>query len=319
MEHLSDKIYIGIDVSKGKLDIKYDEHKAVVTIDNNKQAFKEIKSLIPKDKSQVVVLLEATGGYEKAVVKWLLSRKVPVAILNAKRVRDFAKSSGEFAKNDCIDAAMIRRYGIVFDDKIHLEEERNILEDKMDNLNRRRNQLVLLLKKEKQHLVSIHNTLGKKSVNRMIKHLNNELKLIESKLLQTLNESEELLHKATLFMTAKGVGLITAYTLISELPELGKVNNRKIAALAGMAPFCDDSGKHKGKRKIFGGRSRVRTALYMAVISAKRYNPAIKLFYERMVTNGKPVKVALVACMRKLLVVLNTMVKNNEPWQEKAV
>ena len=144
-----------------------------------------------------------------------------------------------------------------------------------------------------------------------------ELNNIEDKLQQALQEDDLLLEKAQLFMTAKGVGLITAYTLIGELPELGKVNNRKIAALSGIAPFCRDSGTLKGKRTTYGGRAQVRTALYMATLSAKRFNPAIKEFYDRLIAKGKPFKVAMVACMRKLLTILNTMAKNNQSWQEK--
>jgi transposase len=317
MEQFNDKIHIGIDISKAKLDIKYDEHQPVVTIENKKRVFKDLKQYLPKDKTQVLVLLEATGGYEKAIVKWLLSHDIPVAIINAKRVRDFAKSSGEFAKNDHIDAEMIRRYGQVFSDKIHLEKEKDALEEKIEDLNRRRNQLVSLHNTEKRHLATIQNTQGRQSIERMIKMLDKELNTIEEKLQQALQEDEAILNKAKLFMTTKGVGLITAYTLIGELPELGKVNNRKIAALAGIAPYCDDSGTRKGKRRIFGGRSLVRSALYMAVLSAKKFNPAIKVFYERLIVRGKPRKVAMVACMRKLLTILNVMVKNNEPWQEK--
>lgn len=317
MEHSQTKVYIGIDVSKAKLDIKYDDNSPVISIENKKQAFKALNRYFSKDKQQTLVLLEATGGYEKAVVKWLLSHSIPVAIINAKRVRDFAKSSGEFAKNDHIDAAMIRQYGQVFSDKIHLEKEKEALEESIEELNRRRNQLISLRNTEKKHLASIQNTQGRQSINRTIKYLDKELAKIEDKLQLTLQEDDGLMKKAQLYMTAKGVGIITAYTLIGELPELGKINNRKIAALVGIAPYCDDSGTRKGKRKTFGGRCQVRSALYMATLSAKKFNPTIKVFYEHLIAKGKPRKVAMVACMRKLLTILNAMVKNNEPWQEK--
>ncbi len=317
MKQLVNKIYIGIDVSKAKLDIKYDDENPTIVIENKKQAFKSLKQYFPKDKGQVLVLLEATGGYEKTVVKWLLSQNIPVAIINARRVRDFAKSSGQFAKNDTIDAEMIRRYGQIFSNNIHLEQEKSKLEEQIEDFNRRRSQLVSLCSTEKRHLASIQNIQGQQSVNRTIKYLKKELLRIEEKLQQALEKDETLLAKAQLFMTTKGVGLKTSYTLIGELPELGKVNNRKIAALAGVAPYCRDSGTLKGKRTTWGGREKVRSALYMATLSATKFNPAIKEFYDRLIAKGKPRKVAMVACMRKLLTILNAMVKNNEPWQEK--
>lgn len=317
MEQKTYKIYIGIDVSKAKLDIKFDDDSSVVTIENTKKSFKLLNRYFPRDKQQVLILLEATGGYEKAVVKWLLSRGIPVAILNAKRVRDFAKSSGQFAKNDSIDAAMIRRYGQVFTQNIHIEEQKGELEEQIEDLNRRRNQLISLRSTEKRHLASIQNKDGRNSIKRMIKLLDKELKKIEEKLMAALEQDNELLAKAELLMTTKGVGLVTTYSLIGELPELGKVSHKKIAALAGVAPYCRDSGTLKGKRTIWGGRTQVRTALYMATLSAKKFNPAIKVFYDRLIAKGKTKKVAMVACMRKLLIIMNAMVKNNEPWHTK--
>jgi len=175
------------------------------------------------------------------------------------------------------------------------------------------------LRSVKQHLASIQNNDGQHSINRMIKLLDKELTKIEVKLTEVLEQDEELLAKAQLLMSTKGVGLLTTYTLIGELPELGNVSHKKIAALAGIAPYCRDSGTLKGKRTIWGGRRQVRTAVYMATLSAKKFNPAIKVFYDRLLAKGKTKKVAMVACMRKLLIVMNTMVKNNEPWNAEMV
>ena len=280
MEQDAYKIYIGIDVAKAKLDIKYDDDRPVVTIENTKKSFKSLNRYFTRDKQQVLVLLEATGGYEKAIVKWLLSRGIPVSIINAKRVRDFAKSSGEFAKNDSIDAAMIRQYGQVFTQKIHLEVKKDEPEEQIEDLNRRRNQLISLRSTEKRHLASIQNKDGRNSIKRMIKLFDKELKKIEEKLHEALEKDNELLAKAELLMTTKGVGFVTIYSLLGELPELGKVSHKKIAALAGIAPYCRDSGTLKGKRTIWGGRTQVRTALYMATLSAKKFNPAIKTFLD---------------------------------------
>lgn len=317
MEQITYKVYIGIDVSKAKLDIKYDESSTLLTITNQVDDYKKLNRYFPKDKRSVLVLLEATGGYETAIVKWLLSKNIPTAVVNAKRVRDYAKASGQFAKNDRIDAGIIREYGQLFVKKLHIKQSRSKLEEQIEELTRRRKQLVSIRNKERQHLATIQNKEGQSSIKRAIKFYNNEIDKLQEKLSAALKKDEKLQAKAKLLQTVKGIGLVTTYTLLGELPELGQVDNKQIAALAGVAPFCRDSGSMKGKRTIWGGRAQVRTALYMAALSASKYNPAIKSFYERLIAKGKTKKVALVACMRKLLIIMNTMVKNNEPWHSE--
>jgi len=317
MEQITYKVYIGIDVSKAKLDIKYDESSTLLTITNQVDDYKKLNRYFPKDKRSVLVLLEATGGYETAIVKWLLSKNIPTAVVNAKRVRDYAKASGQFAKNDRIDAGIIREYGQLFVKKLHIKQSRSKLEEQIEELTRRRKQLVSIRNKERQHLATIQNKEGQSSIKRAIKFYNNEIDKLQEKLSAALKKDEKLQAKAKLLQTVKGIGLVTTYTLLGELPELGQVDNKQIAALAGVAPFCRDSGSMKGQRTIWGGRAQVRTALYMAALSASKYNPAIKSFYERLIAKGKTKKVALVACMRKLLIIMNTMVKNNEPWHSE--
>lgn len=319
MEQTDYKIYIGIDVSKAKLDIQYEDSSPLVTISNQKGDFKRLNRYLPRDKKSVLVIIEATGGYETAVVKWLLSRNIPVALVNAKRVRDYAKATGQFAKNDLIDAGVIREYGEMFGAKLHLQQSRNKLEEQIDDLTRRRKQLVSSRNKEKQHLATIQNKEGQRSIKRAIKFYNDEIDKMGGKLAAALKKDDKLQAKAELLQTIKGVGEVTMYTMIGELPELGHVNNKKISALAGVAPFCRDSGTMKGKRTIWGGRAQVRSALFMAALSASKYNPAIKVFYDRLIAKGKCKKVALVACMRKLVIIMNTMVKNNEPWHAEMV
>jgi transposase len=314
MEQINYKIYIGIDVSKAKLDIKFDDSSSLLTINNQKGDFKKLNRCLPQDTTSVLVLLEATGGYETAVVKWLLSRKIPIAVVNAKRVRDYAKATGQFAKNDRIDAGVIREYGQLFWKKLQLKQSRSKLEEQIEDLTRRRKQLVSIRNKEKQHLATIQNKDGQSSIRRAIKFYNNEIEKMQEKLAVAVKKDDSLQAKAELLQTVKGVGEVTTYTLIGELPELGHVDNKKVSALAGVAPFCRDSGTMKGKRSTWGGRAQVRTALYMAALSASKHNPAIKIFYQRLIAKGKMKKVALVACMRKLLIDMNTMVKNNEPW-----
>jgi len=317
MKQIDDKIYIGIDVSKKKLDFQYDETGKVLTIENHKGDFKKLNDYIPTDKKRVLVVLEATGGYEKEVVEWLVSRHIPVVLANARRVRDYAKAMGQYAKNDHIDSGVIREYGQQFGHKLHLQQAKSKLEKEIDELSRRRTQLISGRTKEKQHLATIQHGEGQKSIKRAIKFYNGEIDKITKKLALAVSKNDELQAKAELIQTVKGVGEVTTYTLIGELPELGQVNNNKISALVGVAPFCRDSGTMKGKRTTWGGRSSVRAALYMATLSASRHNPAIKMFYERLIAKGKPKKVALTACMRKLLTIINTIVKNNEPWHAK--
>ena len=310
------KVYIGIDVSKKKLDIKYDDSNQLISIDNQEACFKELIPYISETKADTLVLLEATGGYESLMVKWLSSQNIPVVLLNAKRVRDYAKAIGQFAKNDCIDAGIIREYGRTFKNKLHLLQRKTKLEEQINNLTRRRKQLVSARNKEKQHLATTQNKESQCSIKRAIKFYNNEIEKINKKLVVAVKKDDKLQAKADLLLTVKGIGEVTAYTLIGELPELGQIDNKKISALVGIAPFCRDSGTMRGKRSTWGGRAQVRTALYMAALSASRYNPTIKIFYERLLMNGKCKKTALVACMRKLLTIINTMVKNNEPWHD---
>ena len=310
------KVYIGIDVSKKKLDIKYDDSNQLISIDNQEACFKELIPYISETKAETLVLLEATGGYEGLMVKWLSSQNIPVVLLNAKRVRDYARAIGQFAKNDCIDAGIIREYGRTFKNKLHLLQRKTKLEEQVNNLTRRRKQLVSARNKEKQHLATTQNKESQCSIKRAIKFYNNEIEKINKKLVVAVKKDDKLQAKADLLLTVKGVGEVTAYTLIGELPELGQIDNKKISALVGIAPFCRDSGTMRGKRSTWGGRAQVRTALYMAALSASRYNPTIKIFYERLLMNGKCKKTALVACMRKLLTIINTMVKNNEPWHD---
>lgn len=319
MKQIDNKIYIGIDVSKKTLDIQYDETSPVVTINNQKDSFKKLNAYIPKDKMHVLVILEATGGYEKAIVEWLISRNVPIAVANARRVRDYAKAMGQYAKNDRIDAGVIRDYGQHFGHKLHIQQAKSKLEKEIDELSRRRTQLISSRTKEKQHLATISHGEGMKSINRAIKFYNGEIDRITQQLASAISKNDQLKAKAELIQTVKGIGEVTTFALIGELPELGQIDNNKIAALVGLAPFCRDSGTIKGKRTTWGGRSSVRAALYMATLSASKYNPTIKIFYERLVAKGKAKKVALIACMRKLLTIINTMVKNNEPWYEKTV
>jgi transposase len=256
------------------------------------------------------------GGYEKAFTNYLLSENTKVAVVNAKRVRDYAKAMGVHAKNDAIDANMIRHYAETTYAQNHLElrEARSVEEQKVEALIKRRQQLVKQKTIEKQHLESAYDKVVSCSIERTLKHLEGEIHKIEGQIKSTIKQDASSEKKIERLQEVDGIGDVSASTLLFCLPELGKVSNKEIAALVGVAPYSKDSGKKSGRRVIYGGRFLVRSVLYMATLSAVRFNKPIKAFYQRLIAKGKPKKVAITACMRKLLVILNAMIKNNTDW-----
>lgn len=305
---------LGVDVAKAKLDIAFDNQK-VITIDNDEAAFKKLLKSLPETDSLCFVM-EATGGYEKAFTSFLLTHEIKVAVVNAKRVRDYANGMGAYAKNDRIDAKMIHEYAEAAHAKnrLKLREPRAVVEQRIEALLKRRHQLVEQRAIEKQHLEAACNKDAVRSIKRTIKYLSGEIDKVEAKIKQDIDNDDGLKEKMERLLGVKGIGEVSALALISQLPELGKLSNKKIAALAGVVPYNKDSGNKIGLRHIFGGRAIVRSTLYMATLSAVRFNKAIKIFYERLLANGKPKKVALTACMRKLLVILNSITKKEIEW-----
>jgi len=265
--------------------------------------------------------MKASGGYEKKFANFLLTEKIEVAIVNAKRVRDFANAMGMNAKNDRIDALMIRHYAQVActKDKLHTREPQSQAEQRIEPLLRRRNQLVGQRAIEKQHLESAINDDVINSIEKTINYLNAEIKEIESKIKIDIDGDKDLKKSMDRLTEVKGIGEVTAFTLLSQLPELGNVSNKEITALVGLAPYCKDSGNKKGRRIISGGRSLVRSVLYMATLSAIQFNKPIKAFYQRLIASGKPKKLALTACMRKFLVILNSITKKECEWNPEFV
>lgn len=303
---------IGVDVSKKTLDVSTDQYTSF-SVENSKkgfnQLFKRLKGIAP---SKLRMVVEATGGYERRFVSFFQANGVAVSVVNAKRVRDYAKAMGRLAKNDCIDAQVIRQFAEVFDPRpIEAKSEEA---DSLDALVRRRDQLVTQRTVEKQHLESVTDPAVVQSIQRIIKFLAKEIEKIEAKIKALIRADSKLAERVKHITQVKGIGEITASTLVADLPELGVLTNKKIAALVGVAPFCRDSGTLKGKRTIWGGRAQVRSGLYMATLSATKFNPPIKIFYERLLAKGKTKKVAQVACMRKLLTVLNSMLRNQTDW-----
>lgn len=307
--------FVGIDVSKKQLDVAVFPKGAAWSTLNEDASHQGLVKALTRLRPALVVL-EATGGYETAVAFALIEAGLPVAVVNPRQVRDFAKATGRLAKTDRLDAQILAQFASAVRPPVSLPQEKAAQE--LAALVARRRQLVDLLTAEKNRLQTAH-----PSLRAHIRKLNDILKAsiqeLDSQLRQRVETVPAWQEKAELLKTAPGIGAVSAVTLIAQLPELGTLNRREIAALVGVAPFNCDSGQHRGKRKVWGGRSTIRAALYMSTITATRYNPALKLFYQRLRAAGKPAKVALTACMRKLATVLNAMLKHNQPWQDRLI
>ena len=301
---------IGIDVGKEKLDVNLIGHKKVKEWGNGSPGREKLSEWIEKQGPKLVVL-EASGGYEAALASELFARGVPVAVVNPTRVRAFAKAEGLLAKTDKIDARMIARFGATMKPKP--QERRDQAQLELNQWVTRRRQVVEMRVAEKNRLET---ALGgiKADIERHIEWMTTEIEALEKLINQAIMDNPAWRETARRLETTPGIGAITASTLVADLPELGQLNRQKIAALVGVAPFNRDSGKRRGKRHIFGGRSSIRSVLYMATLSAIKHNPVIKSFYQRLLDKGKLKKVALTACMRKLLVILNAMVKSQQDW-----
>jgi transposase len=307
---MSEATFVGIDVSKRALEVHVlpsGEHFSV----NYDEA--GLTTLIQKLKTLQqlqVVLMEATGGYEKSLAAELCAAGLnKVRISNPRFIRDFARSTGQLAKTDSIDAAMIARFAQVFN--LQPETMPSQAEEQLKALVSRRQQLVKIRAAENNRLEKASTPYVISSLNKIIELLDSEIKKIDQIIEQTIRQNPAWSAKEESLRQVKGVGPATACQLLATLPELGQLNRRQIASLAGLAPINRDSGQFRGIRMICGGRSAVRKALYMATLSATIYNPTIRKFYNRLLDKGKPKKLALTACMRKLLIILNSILKND--------
>lgn len=302
--------FVGIDVSKDLLDVAVRPEESHWQTANTEEAFPELVERL-RALEPTLIVIEATGGLERAVVAAMVEAELPVAVVNPRQTRDFAKATGRLAKTDEIDAADLAFFGEA------IEPEPCSLPDAavqtLSALNTRRQQLVKMLTAERNRL---HTALpaARPSLREHIRWLEREQEKVESELQRLIDQNLSFRSKFKLLCSVKGIGPATSYTLISQLPELGTVNRKEIAALVGVAPFNRDSGRWRGKRTTWGGRAGVRAQLYMAALTASQHNPVIRAFYQRLIEAGKPKKVALTACMRKLVVILNAMVKNGTLW-----
>ncbi len=304
------KFYVGIDVAKAALDVAISDRKDIGRYNNNDEGLIACLKKLPAYKKTLIVM-EASGGYEAYCSNWLRERGYAVAVVNAKRVRDFAKAGGFLAKTDKIDAQVIQEYGRVFQPKA--QEKVSEQQQQLSEYNKRRSQLVRMITMEKQHLSQAAKSM-KPRIEEHLAQLEKELAELEKEQADLIRQDAELQEKVERLDGIKGVGFCTAAHVVTSLPELGTLTGKEIAAIVGVAPYNHDSGTHRGKRRIAGGRSSVRSMLYMAALSAIRFNPAIRDFYERLIAKGKLKKVAIVACMRKLIVTMNAMMRDSKDW-----
>lgn len=302
---------VGIDVGKSQLDICIHETDIQWSTSNNTGDIKTLVSRLARYKLARIVV-EATGGYERDLVAACAERGLPVVVVQPRKVREYARITGVMAKTDKLDAQVIAKFGAQIQPEVRalsgesvrlfkdlLARKRQLNEARTQELNR-------------QHKAT--KTVARSHVA-MIKLLDKEIAWVNDKLSKALTDIEEWQHTYDLISTVPGIGDGVAFTLLGELPELGTLTSREVAALCGLAPFNKDSGSMKGKRRIRGGRAPIRTVLYMAMLSAIQHNPVMRSFYLRLVAQGKHKKVAITACMRKMMTILNAMVRDQRPWQ----
>lgn len=304
------EICAGIDVSKDRLDVAIWGEKNCWNAANNKRGIAKLVGRMLSLRAGLVVV-EATGGYEEGVVLALFEAGLPVALVSPQRVRQYARAKGLLAKTDRLDAQILADYGKHMEPRLFVgkSEERR----RLSALVGRRRQLNEMVQAEKNRLRTQDLSL-QQSLQRTICYLKKEMEVIDQEIEQFLQDHQELEEQETLLRTAKSVGRVTAVTLLADLPELGQLDRKEIAALVGVAPMNRDSGRKRGYRRTQGGRPAVRSALYMSTLSGIRYNPILKAQYDQLVKRGKEKKVAITACMRKMLTILNAMMRDHQPF-----
>lgn len=302
--------FVGIDVAKETLEVCIRPDNIGKGFANNDEGRAELARLCAEMKPALIIL-EASGGYEVPVVEVLALRSLKVAVVNPRQVRDFAKAIGKLAKTDVVDAEVIARFAEVIRPEVRPLKDRDA--QHLQALVARRRQLVQMVTEEKNRL-STASSWTRPDIEAHIAWIEDCINKVGKDIGSSIKKTPLWKEKENLLRTFKGIGPVNACTLLARLPELGQLDRKKIAALAGLAPINRDSGKYRGRRTIFGGRADVRAALYMAALSAVRFNPAIKTFYERLTHAGKLHKVAMTACMHKILIILNAMVRTNTPW-----
>jgi transposase len=307
--------YIGIDVAQEDLVVAREGVAGSKAYPNTERGYRD---LVKDLKDAELIVLEATGGYQRGVVAALGGAGLPVVVVNPRQVRDFAKATGQLAKTDLLDAHVLAAFGAKVKPELRMLPSED--EEELRDFLARQQQVMQMLVAEKSRLLQAQGR-GRQPLRRKIKrhisYLELELKMLDSDLDGMIRKSPLWREQDDLLQSVPGIGKQTSRVLLGILPELGVASAAEIAKLAGLAPINRDSGKMRGKRFTGGGRSRVRAALYMATLAATRFNPAVKMWYKRLLSAGKPKRVALVACMRKLLVVINAMIRNKARWQNQ--
>jgi transposase len=309
------EIFVGIDVSKAWLDIAVHERVETFRAGNEDAGIANLVKRMQELKPTLIVL-EPTGGFEMLVVAELTHAGLPAVVVNARRIRDFARATGRLAKTDKLDAKVLAHFASAV--RPALRSLRSDEEEQLAALLTRRRQVVDMLTVEKNRLVTVRAKM-RTDIQAHIQWLSISLKDLDKEIEDFIESMPAWKEKDALLQSVPGVGPVTSATMLGILPELGKLNRQQIAALVGVAPVNKDSGKKQGRRRVYGGRADVRSVLYMAALSAKKFNPVIRIFYERLIKQGKEKKVALTACMRKLLVILNAMMRSNQPWRTQPV
>ncbi len=310
MNTTSHSLYVGIDVSKAQLDVAVGQDGADWSASHDPvgigRTVLRLQELQP-----ACIVVESTGGLEVPLIVELSAAQLPVALVHPGRVRDFARSLGQLAKTDKLDAHLLAHFGEAIQPLLTQLPSQAVQE--LNGLMLRRRQVLDLITAEQNHLASMRLSLRQR-IEEHLDWLGEELSNLDRAIEALVQHIPEFQAKRTVLRTAKGVGPVLTAKLLSGLPELGQMNRKKIAALVGVAPFNDDSGRRRGKRKIKGGRADIRKVLYMATIAAVRFNPAIRPFYQHLLNQGKLKKVAIVACMRKFLTILNAMIRDMRPF-----
>lgn len=306
-------VFAGIDVAKAKLDLAWTSSRQLLSVPNDPRGIDRIVKQL-KDDSAKCIVVEATGGLEGPLVDALLEAQLPVAVVNPARVRHLAMGLGILAKSDPIDAWVLREFARLAEPRLAQKRSANQVE--LNALVTCRRQLVAMRTQQGNCRVSTTSKSALQSIDKVLKTLDLQVKTLDRKIRQLIDSDDDFKNMDHLLRSVPGVGPVLGATLVAELGELGKSDRRQIGALAGVAPFNCDSGTFKGKRAVRGGRTQVRNVLYMSALAAIRFNPVLKAFAQRLRDAAKPPKVVIVACMRKLLALLNAMVRDNLRWDQ---
>lgn len=307
-----EQIFVGIDVAKDRLDVHVRPSDEAFSVARDSEGLTALMQRLGPLHPYLVVL-EATGGFEQTLAAALVSQAMPLAVVNPRQIRDFARATGQLAKTDALDAKAIARFAEAIK-----PEPRPVPDEQaraLGELVARRRQVIEMMIAERNRRRQLSSRRLIKSVDRLLAVLQKELSELEQEVGEGIRGTPAWRERDELLRSVPGIGNVVARTLIADLPELGRLGRKQIAALVGIAPLNRDSGRMHGKRTTWGGRAKVRSALYMAALVASRRNPVLKAFYQRLISFGKPKKLALIAVMRKLLTILNAMVRDNKRWQ----